>query len=276
MGIPDQIGQPVFVATHPRSGTHLTIDLLRKQFDACKGWLWFGETLHHLYLNLDRLSPAHPQQIDREKAFDLLSRASRPTIKTHYLPSFSKLERDDRRLAQQLMDEGDVLYVVRDGRDVMCSAYLWKKVQKEDFDPSFSDFLRQKNEGLTRIQGWAEHVRRWTSRSDAHVIRFEDILSSPKKLIQEFGNILESEPRFETPYLPQRAERKGILADYWRRLTRNFESTNIVGRASGVEPPDWDEVATIEDRTYLAEQAGDILKQFDYVLSGHMEGKPST
>jgi hypothetical protein len=36
----DEISKCMMIATHPRSGTHLTIDLLRKQFRDFQSWLW--------------------------------------------------------------------------------------------------------------------------------------------------------------------------------------------------------------------------------------------
>src|SRR4051794_27731921 len=42
--------RPVVVASHPRSGTHLLIDLLRRQFPACASWKYPLERMDRLYL----------------------------------------------------------------------------------------------------------------------------------------------------------------------------------------------------------------------------------
>ncbi len=43
------IGKPILIASHPRSGTHLTIDLLRKQFLECQSSKRLGEPLDKIY-----------------------------------------------------------------------------------------------------------------------------------------------------------------------------------------------------------------------------------
>ena len=260
----DTIGRPIVVATHPRSGTHLTIDLLRKQFDACKGWLWFGETLHHLYLNLDRLDRTTTPRLTIPKAKDLLSRPDRPIIKTHSLPALPNFEGDKDTFAATLVDKADVVYVVRDGRDVMCSAHVWK----QEYDPSarcsLSAFLRQRVRGQSRVKAWAKHVRAWTSLDDAYVIRFEDILASPRTVVDQLASWLDLEPLGVEPYLPTKVKRRGRWADYWRRLTRDFESTAIPGRYNGKEPEDWQTAFSADDRAYFDQEAGEALREMGY------------
>ena len=55
------VGKPVVVASHPRSGTHLTLDLLRKQFPACASYKLPAQPLDRLYFALEALS-APPQR----------------------------------------------------------------------------------------------------------------------------------------------------------------------------------------------------------------------
>ena len=53
MDIFQDIGKPILIASHPRSGTHLTIDLLRKQFQECQSYKRLGEPFDRLYLALE-------------------------------------------------------------------------------------------------------------------------------------------------------------------------------------------------------------------------------
>jgi len=256
--------RPIVVATHPRSGTHLTIDLLRKQFQACQGWLWFGETLHHLYLNLDRLIPGHSPGLSLDRAQGLLQRASRPIIKTHSKPEFAKHEDAAKQFARHVVEAGDVIYVVRDGRDVLCSAHVWR----QEYDPSarcsLAKFIRQRIDGKSRVELWADHVAAWTSREKVHVLKFEDIISSTRVVIKDLAERLALDPMWATPHLPEKIEQGGRWADYWRRVTRNFESTAITGRYNGKGPEDWVEVFTERDRLFFEEEAGDTLRAFGY------------
>lgn len=62
------IGKPIIVASHPRSGTHLTMDLLRKQFPACVTYKLPTQPLDRLYLALEALSASPKQSISEAKA----------------------------------------------------------------------------------------------------------------------------------------------------------------------------------------------------------------
>jgi hypothetical protein len=259
------IGDPIVVATHPRSGTHLTLDLLRKQFNACKAWLWFGEALHHLYVDLGRLHPTHPHPMALEEAFDLLQRADRPTIKTHSLPSLPGYQGKKREVAEAILDDGQTLYVVRDGRDVLCSAHVWKQEDEPDMAGiSLSAFLRDTVDGMSRVAYWAEHVNAWTSRPNTHVVRFEDIIRNSRDVISDVGGMLGLTPLYETPLLPQPIRGRGRLPYYLRRLRRDFESTNIVGRPNGQPPARWQDAFTNADRQFFWEEAGEVLQSFGY------------
>lgn len=258
----EDIGRPIVVATHPRSGTHLTIDLLRKQFEECVGWLWFGETLHHLYLSLDRLIPGHTPSLSVEEALGLLRRAPRPTVKTHSTPDLENHENEGRRLGELLLERGDILYVVRDGRDVLCSAYRWR--QAAELDCSLQEFLRREVNGVSRVRRWADHISAWVQHDEVEVIRFEDIVERPRRTIEQLGEILGLSPKLVEPYLPDKIENGSRWADYWRRLTRDFESTAITGRPDGKAPPEWRDAFREEDRRFFWKEAGHILKQLGY------------
>lgn len=45
--------KPIVIASHRRSGTHLLIDLFRRQFRECRSWKLPGERNDRLYVNLD-------------------------------------------------------------------------------------------------------------------------------------------------------------------------------------------------------------------------------
>jgi len=261
--------RPIITATHPRSGTHLTIDLLRKQFGACQGWLWFGETLHHLYLDLDHLAEDCSPCKTIGKARDILSRAERPIVKTHSLPTLDRFRGTHKAFAEQIMEDATIFYVVRDGRDVLCSAHVWMKSHHPEARCPLSDFLRQTKSGASRVKQWADHVRAWSSRSDVHVLHFEEIVSQPRSVIEQIGSILGLTPTYERPYLPEKIKQGGRLAAYWRRLTRQFESTAIPGRYNGEEPQDWRDAFTQDDRRFFHQEAGDVLIESGYVTDHH-------
>jgi hypothetical protein len=261
----DSMGRPIMVASHPRSGTHLTIDLLRKQFEACKSWVWPLETPHHLYLSLGHLPLSHSHTISRSKAKRILRRPDRPIIKTHDDPDFADLDRKNRAFAQSLRDRADLIYVVRDGRDVMASTHVWIQHSRDDARRPFSEFLRYNiGRGTTWPEEWARHVRAWTHLENVFVLRFEDIVAAPRETIAQLSNQLQLSPRLEQPYLPEPASVSSRWADYWRRLVRDHESTAISGRYNNQEPVDWRAALDEEDRRLLHEKIGDLLIELGY------------
>ena len=78
--------RPVVVASHPRSGTHLLMDLMRKQFDDCKIKRNFFEFQFQPYVNLDEIVSVNAPVSMKE--LKIITRASLPIVKTHRLPNF--------------------------------------------------------------------------------------------------------------------------------------------------------------------------------------------
>jgi hypothetical protein len=262
-----QIGRCIVIATHPRSGTHLTIDLLRKQFRECKSWLWFGETLHHSYLNLDMLALTHSLHISQQEALLLLSRARRPIIKTHSLPSFEQFDLENTELIRRLIQNADIYYVVRDGRDVLCSVHLWRQQVDPKARCPLSEFLRQEENGMSRPRIWAAHVLSWLNKQGVRILRFEQIIKDTRKVLTQIGQELGLKPLYVEPLLPKRRQSDSRWADYWLRLTRQFESTAIVGRYLGQKPQKWQDAFTCEDREFFQQEAGDVLIRLGYEVS---------
>jgi len=269
-----RIGRPIVVASHPRSGTHLTIDLLRKQFAECQGWLHFMETVHHLYFNLDELTKISEREA-LDCAFSILRRAERPVVKTHTLPQLEEFDGVNRDIATRILSEADILYVVRDGREVLCSMYLWMRQQNPDYDADISEFIRglatpmwaaePQQLDRNRVERWVEHVEAWLDLSDGvKLIKFEDLLSSPQRNVASLGNFLELEPLWSRPCLPKKSSVTSRWSDYWRRLTMQYESTAVSGRRPGDSSLSWEEVFSTEDRHFFHKACGELLIRLGY------------
>jgi len=216
--------RPIVVASHPRSGTHLTIDLLRRQFRECESWKWYGEGLNCLYVNLDALYSGGVNMMCEEKAIRLLQRSLCPIVKTHFL--FGSLMTGPETSTGCLGDywltwlnqRGVFVYVCRDGRDVMCSLHRWRW----GFDPrsrvNISEFIRQRDgTGVSRVRSWANHVRQWRNKEGIHLVRFEDITKDTENTLCRLGKILELEPLCRRPLCPIR------ISTIWvSRINRMF------------------------------------------------------
>ncbi len=260
---PGRIGRPIIVAAHRRSGTHLAIDLLRRQFHECRSWKWPCEYLHHLYLDMDLLRPRHPWHIDTAKAYALLERAPRPIVKTHGLPHFRHLGEQASELIR-LFQAADTFYVLRDGRDVLCSMYAWSNGVGSRTQCSLSEYMREIINGGNRVQVWADHVRTWLQSREVKVLRYEDIISQPRESLKQLEAALGLKASWTEPLVPRRVRNRWHRR--WVRLVAVWpQSTAVLGKAGGARPPKWRETFSPDDRALFHEYAGDVLTRFGYV-----------
>jgi hypothetical protein len=276
MGFPEV--QPVIVASHPRSGTHLLIDLLRRQFDACRSWKWPGERLDRLYCSIDELN-ADRGRLDEQTARRILSRTDRPLVKTHawsglqdtfLAPHHEGLPPD---WAEWIDENGTVLYVHRDGRDVMCSYQMMRRRMDASPDESVGSFMRGTDPGQeeNRVRRWARHVRAWTTTEDVHALSFESILNTPEAVIESLGERLGLDPEWRTPPLPERFS--SIWESRWARLfSMRPESTAILGTGG----KDWQKAFSADDRRFFHQEAGELLLDLGYVDSAAWVDSQST
>ena len=259
--------RPIVVASHPRSGTHLLMDTLRRQFEACRSWKWTGERLDRLYCNIDELPG--DGLLDESTARRILQRTQRPLVKTHAWPGYQEAFLDthfgglDREWVDWLDETATTFYVYRDGRDVLCSYQLFRQGYDPSARCSIGEFLRQTEDGMNRVQRWAEHVGAWQERSDVHFIQFEALLDDPVPVLQSIGELIGERPRRKEPFLPQ------PFQSIWEsRRARLFsmrpESTAIING----ERQDWETEFSGEDRAFFHRQAGELLIELGYEESG--------
>jgi hypothetical protein len=101
----DGLGPPLVVATHMRSGTHLTMDFVRRQFLSFRSWKWPVEANDMLYLALDVLSVLEANW-GEARARRILSRPPRALIKTHWTdPGLLRL-REKQPYFADFLEEG--------------------------------------------------------------------------------------------------------------------------------------------------------------------------
>jgi len=267
------IRQPILIASHPRSGTHLTIDFLRKQFSACASWKYPGEPLDYLYLALEGFTPKNSQGFEK-KARTILKRCAaagststlRPLFKTHAYPQLHYLAKQHPDLHDQVIQNATQIYVVRDGRSVLCSFHLFM----QSFAPAtrcpISEFLRQQVNGRSRVKAWADHVEAWMAQPNVHLLKFEDLIHNPQNTLESLGTLLDLTPRYVEPLLPRSP--KNIWQGRWARLTQwQPESTAIIGYYQGQKTQKWKEAFTESDRAFFHQEAGDLLIKLGYVDS---------
>ncbi len=273
--------RPIIVASHPRSGTHLVIDLFRRQFRECRSWKLPGERLDRLYLSVEALfEPDSRSPISETKAVKVLRRVRRPLVKTHLaLPEWRGAPvTSPGRIGQYWLDwlrrRGRVVYVYRDGRDVMCSFHFFSMVHPGARCP-LPEFIRQDDGGVSRVKAWAQGVRRWMREPGVLCVRYEEIRRDPRSVVERFARELDLTPRYREPLLPRQ------FGSVWEsRANRVFgfrpSSSAIISRFKGHRLQRWRDVFTIEDRAFFHREAGDLLIDLGYEESaGWVDGEAS-
>lgn len=264
--------RPIVVASHPRSGTHLCIDSLRINFKPC--WMrksWF-EPADGLYLGLDG-SALTNQRLDIQRISRILSRASRPIVKTHALSDLyhGGVERSawtiNQHLAKSLNERSSFVYIYRDGRDVLRSLYHYMQVIAPETRVPFSQFIRQKVNGLSRVGAWAEHIRSWRTRPGVCHLKMEELVNQPFEALSRIAASLDLPPAPIEPQIPRRCD-ADFLSRAWRRLVPSPSSTAIVPRHEVAECATSRQAFAREaDRRFFHAEAGDLLIELGYERS---------
>jgi hypothetical protein len=261
--------RPIVVVSHPRSGTHLTIDSLRRHFPACNAWKLPGERLDRVYVSIDAVLSG---ELRESTAATTILRVARPIFKSHAFPGFLRsvdqrqLDRSDPWWLALARSKSDFVYSVRDGRAVMCSYHLYMKGVTPAAHCPLATFLRQPTDGRTRIAVWAEHVRGWLDTPKVIVIRFEDLARDPEATILGLGRSLGVEPRLVSPLLPE-VRKPTLHARVEGRLRMRPDSTAVAGRPQGHALERWQDAFTEADRELFHKEAGDLLLRLGYERS---------
>ena len=162
---------PVYVASHRRSGTHLTLDSLHNNFSE----------LSQGFSNLDA--------DDCDHNFSL--------FKTHNHAHLA---------SKNFVQPCKVIYVVRDCRDVMVSLYYYAKgCDKSLTDVSFDEFVRMENpyepntypQPMNRIEYWSWHVNSWLEQEtfDCLFVSYDGWKKDFEQTIAKVAQFLEISPK---------------------------------------------------------------------------------
>lgn len=263
--------RPILIASHPRSGTHLTIDFIRKTFPSTASWRFWGLPLNRLYLNIETLTYKH-RRADYALARRILERPDRPLMKTHFLPDFREtwVEEESGGLStewRRIIDQAQVIYVSRDPQAVMRSYKALKSQDAHEYEQmSLVEFCESHHwtGEMDRLDWWMRHVSDWLSRPNVTHVRFEQLLRSPKTVAEQMSRLFDEEPRFFENPLPK--DQKSVWQQRWSRLTELApESTAIIPKIktkSQIETADTDTQNFFQERTGALQERYGIGKRF--------------
>ncbi len=186
-----------------------------------------------------------------------------PFVKTHLLPS-------------QLIPKDETIksvYLVRDGRDAMCSIAHHRK----DIVASGSDYHKNLRAAIiaergTFFGGWSTNVTHWVQQADI-VIRYEDLLVDPIKEVERLREIMDlpqpnlnkfpsfKQMKFGIPEYGS-GKNRGISEDEMKDLSvKNFRK----GKAGS-----WKEEMPQEMQDLFWSYHGEVMSQLGYSWSGDL------
>lgn len=265
----------VFVFSHRRSGTHLTIDAIRNNIRE------YGSS----YLNMDALLDAENGRNSLETIKRSLSSAPR-ILKSHshagLLDFFGNGEAAD--FVRRVAENGRIIYVYRDGRDVMTSYYHYVRSVMPDFSSiSFGTFLRMKDpldvrpslDAMTNVEYWNHHVSGWIDRPsvlkvsfeslvmdfDVQVARLSEFLGQPEP--QSITNVIRTSHARSAPRSLWSRSREKIYKLYKRHVA-GIDLTSVNFRQGRVGA--YRDQFSNDDLAYFEHVAGDVLTRLGYDL----------
>lgn len=209
----------ILLLSHPRSGTHLSIDLLRKNFPNLRSRKPIFAPMSALYVSLDAVLSCSENTVpNRRVAVGLLQNAF-PIIKTHWIEEdFSNLRQRNRDVANWIEKKCKRIYVIRHPLKTLASHLQFETSIGVD-TTNVDEWL------LDRGSYWFEHVEKWTENPDTLVIRFEDIIQDTFGTLDQLAHHIEQQRIVSNHPLP--AQVKGLWRHRFSRLRLSPESTEI-------------------------------------------------
>ncbi len=262
--------KPIMVASHPRSGTHLVLDVLRRQFPTARSSRMFGKPLDHLYLNIERLT-SDVRPFSDDLAVKILSAVPNPLIKTHYLADFSEtwVAEETRELAdkwRKTVANAHMLYVHRDPRDVMVSYKQFLSTHHPGVaEMTLGQFVQHAhwNGRDTMLEWWVRHVEGWLALPAIMSIGYRELISDPRTTLRAIGAHIGREPDMREPFLPKKVSSIN-QSRLGRLLSRTPASTAIIADSKRFPAQDWNTASTPDDARYMREIAGAVMERLGY------------
>ncbi len=268
------ISENIVVVSHRRSGTHLTIDAIQNNFPIYK-----KESEKIGDLTLERLHQKHKNAITIEQLRDEYN-SGHNIFKAHLNPDLKYFDDPEKQaLIEKIFENSKIIYVYRDGRDVMKSLFTYIKTYNKKYnDIPFSKFLRMENnfdtdnyEGvMNRVQYWEFHVKGWLEKEGILAVSFEDFkyrYADTIKIIENYlgreaeKNLIQVVRKPMPKYIPSTRLTEKLFKIIKKTLFNTDYSS--VSFSKG-EVGGYKSIYTEEDVQYFDEIAGGLLKKLGY------------
>lgn len=189
---------PVIVATNMRSGTHLTIDFIRRNFEGMGGYKLPLETNDNVYLPLDCVGDG---TLSEKRVARSIARSHHTLCKVHWCdPAFDLLRNSSMpEMADWMAGNARVVVVYRHPRKVIDSLVVWELYTGAIGRPEIPSeaWLRQ------RLSDWESHIRQWSQVDrPLFMLSAEDLLKNPQSVLQRLESFFGIPAKPATPLLP--------------------------------------------------------------------------
>lgn len=196
----------IVVASHPRSGTHLVIDLLRRQFPPCEPARTQFLLGREPYWNLDELFSGSGATAERQ--ISRMASVARPVLKTHRRPDFAarcqytnEIVPERATFAHAVMARATKIYIYRPVFNVMTSLYVMVHPQGEI---PFTAFIREMRGPWSRVGWWAMHLSEWMRAERTLLVSYDELMRDSAVVLSRLGEFIGEKPLMRLPVLPRR------------------------------------------------------------------------
>lgn len=213
--------------------------------------------------NKEHISINELQEIMKNEPGDLI-------LKSHMTSDFTPFSNEKRKFLRKLINGNTkIIYIYRDGRDVMVSLYFYMMSFADNL-PNFSDFIRMKNDfdgyypDLNRVGYWRRHVWGWINYKDSKVLK----LSYEKLHL----NFLECMDDLES-FLDIKRNKKCKKIKFYKKknifnrikhkfLPEKWKSSAILPRKGIIG--DWHNYFSESDLQFFKNNTGDLMNKLGY------------
>jgi estrone sulfotransferase len=164
----------------------------------------------------------------------------------------------------------NVIYIIRDPRDVVISYYKYLKGRGDyqaDFDQFFSYWLN----GKVWPGSWQEHVRSWTEANEKdlginlHILRYEDLLQDTRNQVCNLATILnvQVDEHLITRVVEAASVKK--MRSKEKQGMPEHESSKNLEFISVAASNQWNEQLSSEQLNLMHHYLGDDMKRYGYL-----------
>jgi hypothetical protein len=183
----------IIIVSHRRSGTHIVIDLIMNNFI----------NYNKPYINLDSIKGNHGNYGDLDFFKSEINKRPR-LIKTHMNSNIFQyaINKKINNYIHSLLSESKIIYIYRNGKDVMGSLFYYMKQFDESVKKiNFEDFIKMKNNfdsdtykgDLNRVEYWKFHINSWIDKKDILFLSFEELVNEYSGAVFKIAEYINEE-----------------------------------------------------------------------------------